>query len=192
LSLSQRTEELEQTELNIHHDLIEECKAGRRSAQKKLYELYCKAMYNTALRIVNDPDEAEDVLQESFISAFRNLGQYRGDSTFGSWMKRIVINNGLNKIKKRRIEMTPLDEEHMEIEAGSIEPEMILSVERIKQAVDLLPRGFKQVFTLYQFEGYDHKEIGEILGITESTSKSQYNRAKKKIKTILSQEVIYG
>ena len=186
---------MEPTQLNIHHDLIEECKAGRRSSQKKLYELYSKAMYNTALRIVDDQDEAEDVLQESFISAFRNLNQYRGDSTFGSWMKRIVINNGLNKLKKRKLDMSPLDDEHMEMQeqdTGVNETELILSVERVKQAVNLLPSGFKQVFTLYQFEGYDHKEIGEIMGITESTSKSQYNRAKKKIRTLLTQEVIYG
>ena len=186
---------MEPTQLNIHHDLIEDCKSGRRSAQRKLYDLYSKAMYNTALRIVSDQDEAEDVLQESFISAFKNLHQYRGDSTFGSWMKKIVINNSLNKLKKRKLDVTPLDDEHMEVgeDMSSVnEKELILSVQRVKQAVNILPRGFREVFTLYQFEGYDHKEIGEILGITESTSKSQYNRAKKKIKSLLTQEVIYG
>jgi len=152
-------------------------------------------MFNTAFRIVSEQDEAEDVLQESFISAFKNLHQYRGDSTFGSWVKKIVINNALNKLKKKKLELTTLDEEHMDIEedlSGEDKQDMILTIARVKKAVSLLPTGFKQVFTLYQFEGYDHKEIGEILEITESTSKSQYNRAKKKIRSLLVKEVIYG
>ena len=151
-------------------------------------------MFNTAYRIVQEQEEAEDVLQESFVNAFKNLNQYRGDSTFGSWLKRIVINNALNKVKKRKLEVSTLDEEHTEIEEPQAiqDKDMKLSVERIKQAIEILPSGFRQVFTLYQFEGYDHKEIGEILGITESTSKSQYNRAKKKLRSMLTKEVIYG
>lgn len=186
---------MDNIQVNIHHDLIEECKSGRRSAQRQLYDLYSKAMYNTALRIVQDSEEAQDVLQESFISAFKNLNQYRGDATFGSWLKRIIINNALNKLNKKKLKVTPLDDEHMEIEdsiSHEERKEMIMSVDRIKKAVSVLPNGFKQVFTLYQFEGYDHKEIGEIMGITESTSKSQYNRAKNKIRSLLTQEVIYG
>lgn len=151
-----------------------------------LYKLYSKAMFNVCLRIVNNTGDAEDVLQESFVSAFKNLKSFKGDSAFGAWLKRIVINKSLNFLKKRSIEATSMDElpdvaedDRVDFDEGS------LSVDRIKKAMGQLPEGYRMVFSLYLFEGYDHGEIGEILGISESTSKSQFNRSKKKLKEIL-------
>jgi RNA polymerase sigma-70 factor (ECF subfamily) len=144
-------------------------------------------MYNVGYRIVNNAEEAEDVLQDAFISAFNNLGSYRGDSTFGAWLKRIVINKAINYLSKRRPERMPEDErfdvkEEEEIDALEGFP---FTVEKVKAAIEALPDGYRSVLSLYLLEGYDHGEIAEILGITESTSKSQFNRAKKKLKELL-------
>lgn len=151
-------------------------------------------MFNTALRIMGDATEAEDVLQDAFVSAFQNLNSYREDATFGAWLKRIVVNKALNhlqKIKKDLMLVEDLKEKESEVD-WSDENEPIYSIESVKRVMSELPSGFRTVLSLYLFEGYDHKEISEILGITESTSKSQYKRAKDKLKTILKQEVNYG
>ena len=160
--------------------------------------MYKKAMYNTAFRICGDEDDAEDVLQESFLSAFRNLKQYRSESSFGAWLKRIVINKAITLIKKKQ-QISLVEETAAEGVDGTFfydwdaqDTRTDLTVQRIREAVEELPPGFRSVLTLYLFEGYDHKEIGTILGITESTSKSQYNRAKQKLRELISKEVKYG
>ena len=150
-------------------------------------------MYNTALRITGDEIDAEDVLQEAFVSAFRNLGGYREDASFGAWLKRIVINKALShvqRVKKDLMLIEDIKEEVNEFEPEQTEPNY--SVKQVKEAMKELPSGFRTVLSLYLFEGYDHKEISEILSITESTSKSQYKRAKDKLRTIIKQEVNYG
>ena len=151
-------------------------------------------MFNTALRIMGDATEAEDVLQDAFVSAFQNLSSYREDATFGAWLKRIVVNKALNhlqKIKKDLMLVEDLKEEGGEVD-WTHDNEPVYSIDAVKRVMNELPSGFRTVLSLYLFEGYDHKEISEILGITESTSKSQYKRAKDKLKTILKQEVNYG
>jgi RNA polymerase sigma factor (sigma-70 family) len=148
-------------------------------------------MYNVGFRIVNNTEEAEDVLQEAFTSAFRNLHHYRGDSTFGAWLKRIVINKAINYLHKRKAERMPEDERwdvHEEEEENILEG-FPFSVEQVRSAIERLPDGYRSVLSLYLLEGYDHAEIGEIMGITESTSKSQFNRAKKKLKDLLEEGV---
>ena len=150
-------------------------------------------MYNTALRITGDENNAEDVLQDAFVSAFQNLASYREDASFGAWLKRIVINKALNQVQKAKKDL--MLAEDMKAEASEFEPEQSepnYTVEQVKKAMNELPSGFRTVLSLYLFEGYDHKEISEILGITESTSKSQYKRAKDKLKMIVTQEVNYG
>ena len=176
---------------NIHQDLIDRSLEGDRSAQRSLYEAYSKAMYNTSLRITKDEYDAQDVLQESFISAFRNLNSYKGDSTFGAWLKRIVINKAINVVKKRRMEFSELDEELHDMGEESVNFDSLeegTTVQKVKEAMMALPEGYRMVFSLYLLEGYDHKEISQILDITESTSKSQFNRAKKKLRDILNEE----
>ena len=149
-------------------------------------------MFNTALRITGEQEDAEDVLQDAFVSAFQNLKSYRAESSFGAWLKRIVINKALNHVQKNKKDMLLVEELEKEDTKWTEESEPLYSVEGIKRAMSELPSGFRTVMSLYLFEGYDHKEISEIMGITESTSKSQYKRAKDKLKTILKQEVNYG
>lgn len=147
-------------------------------------------MYNVAYRIVCNEDDASDVLQEAFISAFRNLERYRADATFGAWIKRIVVNKSINALQRRKFESIPEDdrwdvaEEESPIEYGDG-----LTVERVKKCIEQLPDGYRSVLTLYLLEGYDHQEIGEIMGISESTSKSQLNRAKSKLRELLTARV---
>lgn len=171
--------------MHIHADLIARCRQGDREAHYQLYKLYSKRMYNIGYRIVNNTGEAEDVLQEAFISAFRSLDHYRGDATFGSWLKRIVVNKAINVLKRRKTERLPEDENFDVQEEIGMEEEFPFSVEQVRKAIERLPDGYRSVLSLYLLEGYDHSEIAEILGISESTSKSQFNRSKKKLREIL-------
>ena len=169
-----------------HAELIEQCRQGDREAFYRLYKLYAKSMYNVGYRIVNNTGEAEDVLQDAFISAFRNLHYYRGDATFGSWLKRIVVNKAINAIKKRRMEQLPENDDFDVAEVEMHEDrDFPFSIEIVRKAIAALPDGYRAVLSLYLLEGYDHSEIAEILGISESTSKSQFNRSKKRLRTIL-------
>lgn len=147
-------------------------------------------MYNVGFRITGNEDDASDVLQESFISAFRNLDKYRGDATFGSWLKRIVVNKAINSLNKRKEERLP-ENDHWDVpeEEAPVTYGEGLTVDRVKRAIEQLPDGYRSVLSLYLMEGYDHQEIGEIMGISESTSKSQLNRAKSKLREILTVRV---
>lgn len=173
--------------VNIHADLIQRCRQGDQEAHFRLYQLYKRSMYNVGYRIVNNEDEAEDVLQEAFISAFKNLAYYRGDATFGAWLKRIVVNKAINYLKRRQLERLPDDEKWdvKDEETTDVLEHFPYTVQQVRDAIASLPDGYRAVLSLYLLEGYDHGEIGEILGISESTSKSQFNRSKKKLKAIL-------
>jgi RNA polymerase sigma factor (sigma-70 family) len=175
---------------NIHQDVIDNCKKGNRKAQFQLYKLYYRDMYNLSLRIINDTQEAEDIMQESFLSAFENIGSYSGQVSFGAWLRRIVINNSLDAIKKRKKDFLNLEEDKnpvpAEDEQDNEDQEVIqLQVEKIHRCIKLLPDGYRIILSLYLLEGYDHEEIGEILNISASTSRSQYTRAKSKLHTLL-------
>ena len=174
----------------MHEELILRCRAGDQEAHFRLYKLYSKAMYNVGYRITGNEADAEDVLQEAFISAFKNLESYRGDASFGSWIKKIVINKAINLLKKRKLELMP-DDEKFDIPAEDAGDEYMpqLSVDKVREAIQQLPDGYRSVLSLYLLEGYDHQEIGEIMGITESTSKSQLNRAKNKLKELLLKKI---
>jgi RNA polymerase sigma-70 factor (ECF subfamily) len=174
---------LEQRVLDIHDDLIARCRAGDRDAHYRIYKLYSRSMYNVSFRITGREEDAEDALQEAFISAFKNLGSYRHDATFGAWLKRIVVNKSINVLKKRKHELMPEDE-HWDVaeQDTHIDYREEMTIGRVKQAIEELPDGYRTVLSLYLLEGYDHQEIAEIMGITESTSKSQLNRAKAKLR----------
>ena len=169
--------------------LIKACIHGDQSAQYALYKQYSKAMYNICYRITNDPGDAEDVLQEAFLSAFKNLRSFKGESSFGAWLKKIVVNSSINHVKKNKILYTQLNGQDVEHESEIHDNEIILEIDRIKEALQQLPDGFRTVLSLYLFEGYDHREIAGILNISESTSKSQYNRAKRRLKEILKERI---
>lgn len=172
---------------DIHITLVERCRTGDRKAQYELYRLYSRAMYNICLRILNHVGEAEDVLQESFLYAYNNLGHLRADVTFGVWLKRIVVTRSINALKKRKLQLVEdlPESEDVAYEEQGADP---YDVQRVMAAMQQLPDGYRIVLSLYLLEGYDHGEIAGILGIAEGTSKSQYNRAKAKLKTILNRE----
>jgi RNA polymerase sigma-70 factor (ECF subfamily) len=170
----------------MHGDLIQQCRAGDQDAHYKIYRLYSKAMYNVSFRILGREEDAEDALQEGFTSAFKNLRSYRGDSTFGAWLKRIVVNKAINILKKRReVPLPEVEGWDVAEDNEAVEYKEEFTVERVRSAIQQLPDGYRTVLSLYLLEGYDHQEIAEILSITESTSKSQLNRAKNKLKDFL-------
>ena len=166
--------------------LIEECRMGNSRAQFTLYNQYCKAMYNLAYRILNNREDAEDMLQETFIECFRSIDTFRFESTFGAWLKRIMVNKCINHIKKKKIDLTLY--ETLPAVVDYEEEEVKYDTTKIFKGIELLPDGYRIILTLYLLEGYDHCEISQILGITESTSKSQYSRAKEKLRSILSKK----
>ncbi|MHC2990586.1 RNA polymerase [Pontibacter sp. HJ8] len=167
---------------DVNAQVVKRCREGDNRAQYELYKLYSKAMFNVSMRITNDYAEAEDVLQEAFISAFKNLHSYKGEASFGSWLKKIVVNAAVNAIRKRRSELVPLEDRITEgIADEEYDDNTEWQVEKVRKAIQRLPDGYRVVLSLYLLEGYDHAEIGEILGISESTSKSQYSRARKKL-----------
>jgi len=175
---------------NIQAPLIEECIKGKRKAQYMLYKQYSKAMFNLAYRMMNNREDAEDILQETFLECFRNIGSFRYESTFGAWLKRILINRCLNQLRKRKTGLIFFDT--MPEDIPEEKEEIIYDTSKIFSAIEQLPDGYRIVMTLFLLEGYDHSEISQILGISESTSKSQYSRAKEKIRRILSKNLCYG
>ncbi len=171
-------------DLYKHAPLIEECRKGSRKAQFNLYDQYSKAMYNLAFRILNNREDTEDILQEAFVECFRNLKSFRFESTFGAWLKKIVVNKCINHIKKRKIDLEYY--ETLPVTVYEEEENVEYETEKIFRGIEKLPDGYRIILTLYLLEGYDHTEISQILGISESTSKSQYSRAKEKLRTLLS------
>ncbi|WP_411031215.1 RNA polymerase sigma factor [Spongiimicrobium sp. 3-5] len=167
--------------LYTHKDLIEKSKSGHRDSQYRLYGLYVDAMYNVSMRMLGIKEDAEDVVQDSFVEAFKQLDSFRYESTFGSWLKRIVINKSINFTKLKKVAVTPLEEHDYYIAGETEEKAKTMDIQKIKNGISQLPPGYQQIINLYLIEGYDHVEIAEILGITTSTSKSQYHRAKKKL-----------
>lgn len=172
-----------------HYELVEKCKNGQRNAQAELYRLYSRAMFNTALRMVNNPHDAEDLLQGVFVEVFTKIDTFRHESSIGAWIKRITVNKCINHLKSRRatfVELTASVDRSEEDGEYSTTSDTMFSVERINRAINELPDGYRVVFSLYALEGYDHEEIGQILGVSEATSKSQYSRAKAKLRERLS------
>lgn len=146
-------------------------------------------MFNIAFRILKNRDEAEDTIQEAFIKAYNKINQYNFQATFGAWLKKIVVNQALDYLRKEsKRMMNDIADENI-VEEQDIDWEDIdLRVDIVKKAIHNLPTGFRAVASLYLFEGYEHKEIAEILSISENTSKSQFHRAKKKIKDFIKKD----
>lgn len=173
-----------------HIELVERCRNGDRRAQYELYRLYSKAMFNVSMRMLDHAGEAEDVVQEAFVDAFTHINQFGNLSTFGAWLKQIVVNKAINQLRQRKMQWVEIeawqnsdpDEVNAPFEDAVIgDDDLFYEVEKIKNCMQRLPAGYRMVISLYLFEGYDHEEISEILGITESTSRTQYMRAKQKL-----------
>jgi len=171
-----------------HHHLVEQCKKGDDSAFRELYMLYSKPMFNASMRILNNRDEAEDVLQESFVAAFRHIRSFEEKGSFGSWLKRIVINKSLDALKKQKQNFVQVDELNIAEEETEEETGIEYDAVALQKAIDRLPDGYRVILTLFLFEDYSHRMIAEKLGISESTSKSQYLRARKKLGAYLKEQ----
>jgi RNA polymerase sigma-70 factor (ECF subfamily) len=156
-------------------------------AFREAYGKYAKRLFNTALRIVGRTEDAEDVLQESFLEAFRNLQNFEGRASMGSWLHRIVVNRSVNLLRSRKLILTDAEQEIPE-EDHDDDDDIVLQVEKIKLAVKQLPIGYKTVLTLHLFEGYDYEEISQIMGIAPVSVRSQYHRARNTLIKIIRQQ----
>lgn len=173
---------------DIHHHLIANCKKGNQKAQLEIYNLYNKAMYNSALRILKNQVDAEDVMQDSFLDAFTRIQLYREEGSFGGWLKKIVINNALDFIRKQKPTIE-IDESILlladEKEDDSTENECRL--EDIKKAMKMIKNEYRIILSLYLFEGYDHEEIASILKISYALSRTRYSRARQSLLKVIHQ-----
>jgi RNA polymerase sigma-70 factor (ECF subfamily) len=179
---------LEAVYVDKHYNLVVECKQGSKKACYELYRLYSKAMLNVAFRIVGNIGEAEDILQEAFTDAFNRLKDFRQETTFGLWLKQIVVHRSINLLRKRKLEFVEIDDGLLDNVADEEEwndEDIQYQVAQVKEAIKELPEGYRVVLSLYLLEGYDHEEIGQVLHISENTSRTQFLRAKRKLSEIL-------
>lgn len=165
----------------MEHDLllVKACLQNDRASQKQLYNMFAGKMLGVCVRYTKSRSDAEDVLQEGFIRVFKNLQQFKGEGELGAWIRRIMVTTALNYLKRNakyqhdlafeKIEMHPLT---------SDTPEILLDKKELLSLVQQLPAGYQTIFNLCAVEGYSHVEIGEMLGITDGTSRSQYARAR--------------
>lgn len=172
---------------DIHHELIKQCRKKDRKAQIEIYQLYYKAMYNTSLRLLNNKDDAEDIMQESFLDAFNKLNMYAETGSFGGWLKRIVVNKSLDFLKSKK-DISRLDDvkvELMEITELQEEENSMVEVDiqlaEVKQGMERLPSHYRVIVSLYLMEGYSHDEIARILNLSYENVRVRYIRAKKKL-----------
>lgn len=164
--------------------LIEGCVRQDKLAQKMLYEKYASSLLGICMRYAQDKPEAEDILQEGFLKIFLRIKQYSGEGSFEGWMKRIMVNTAISNYRKQQKhyyqqDINDVNESDMDVD--SVEPDTAFSRNELLKIIQDLPPGYRVVFNLFAVEGYKHKEIAEILNIDETTSKSQFSRARKLI-----------
>ncbi|MBL7742389.1 MAG: RNA polymerase sigma factor [Chitinophagaceae bacterium] len=159
-------------------DLISGCIEGNRRMQEELYRRFSPRMYAVCLRYAGSSDEAEDILQEGFIKIFKKLDSFRGDGSFEGWIRRIFVNTAIEHFRRKRYLQPVTEKEENTLEGKSLSALDGLAEKDILELVRQLSPGYRTVFNMYVVEGYTHKEIGDILGISEGTSKSQLSRAK--------------
>ena len=162
-------------------DLINACLRNDRSAQRILYDRYKRAMYTLAYRLTSDFDDANDILQDTFLDVFRKLETFKGESTIGAWIRVILVRKAYKRLNKPKLwELSNEIPESSEVTWNNS-----IDGEYLEKAIFSLPQGFRMVFTLIEIEGYSHKEVANILGISEGTSKSQLFYSKKRLREIL-------
>ena len=166
-------------------DLIEKCKNNDRKAQLQLYRQYCDAMFNVAFRFMKNTHDAEDVMQEAFIKAFQKLHQYKAEVSFGAWLKRIVVNQSIDKLKSQKLMFSTEDVQLEVVEENDWMVDDTITIDEIKTAIDQLPDKYRYVVMLYLLEGYDHDEISQILGITNTISRTHLHRGRQKLQALL-------
>ena len=172
---------------NLYHlQLVEKCRKNDQRAQMELYDAYSQAMFTTAFNFVKDDALAQDLMQEAFIKAFKKIDSYSGEATFGAWLKRIVINQSLDWLKRKKVQTVEWDEQAFDVgEEDTWEVEDNFNVKSVLQCIEELPQKCKNVVKLYLLEGYDHQEVAQILEISEVASRSQLSRGKNKIRELL-------
>ena len=169
-------------------ELLEKCRLGDQRAQMKVYNKYYKAMYNTAFRIVKHSAEAEDIMQESFLTAFSKLDTFQGNSTFGAWLKKIVVNRSINAFNKNsKYQEVTYNDQLKDAEGDGMgiaaqEEESNPKVQQILKALESLKENYRLVLTLHLIEGYDYEEICEILGLTNANCRTTISRAKESLR----------
>lgn len=162
----------------LQEPLIAACKRNDATAQKKLYDTHVRAMFGTCLRMIGQREDAQDILQDAFIAAFKGIQNFNGQSTFGAWLKRIVINKCINHLNRKKVLVFEATSEPIAGESQEMNDDLNISTERIQKAIAELPVGCRTVFVMKALEGFDHQEIAEVTGISVGTSKSQFNRAR--------------
>ncbi len=168
-------------------DLVARCKAGDVEAFETLYREHAGRLYTLACRMAGSPEDGEDLLQEIFLQAYRKLASFKGDAQIGTWLYRLALNHCLDYVRSRQAKMNKLTET-LDAEA-SFEPtarrDTPIARLDLERAVERLPEGCREAFVLHDVEGFDHKEVGRLLGIAEGTSKSQVFKARMKLRAML-------
>ena len=167
-------------------ELVARCQAGEVDAFETLYRRHAPRLYSLAIRLAGSPDEGEDLLQEIFLQAYRKLGSYQGGAALGTWLYRLALNHCLDFVRSRQAKTAKLTDT---LDNGSFEPvappDTPIARIDLERALERLPDGCREAFVLHDVEGFDHKEVGEMLGIAEGTSKSQVFKARMKLRAML-------
>tara|TARA_R110001592_G_C13154490_1_gene748384 strand:- start:2100 stop:2648 length:549 start_codon:yes stop_codon:yes gene_type:complete len=170
-------------ELNL---IILNSRKGNQKAQMKLYDLFCDSMFFTACRYLKDKEEAKEAMQDGFLKAFLNLDKYLDDTSFGSWLKKIVINTSIDELKKKHLETVSIEDYRLEaLSEDDWSFDIEISKKEIIEAIETLKMKYQLVVKLYLLEGYDHEEISEILKINVKTSRTQLRRGKQILRELL-------
>lgn len=188
-----------QKELNSEVEdlqLARACLEGNEKAQKRLFDRFSGQMMAVCMRYGNGSQEAEDMFQDGFIKVFQKLNKYNGKGPLGAWIRRTMVNNALDQIRKKKREndhVLAYEIEHKFESSDQMNPletdEPLLPERRIMELIHQMPTGYRTVFNLYVVEEYSHKEIAQELGVTESTSKTQYRKAKSYMRNLIEEEL---
>ena len=183
VTITTETAVLEISETITQEELVELCKIGDPAGYTALYNRYAKEVYNTIWRLVNHTAEAEDLLQETFVSAFQSIERFEHTGGFRAWVKRIAINKSISWLRKKKIRFTELDTAnvHLSGEEGIDEEAFVFKVSSVANAIEKLPEGYRTIVQLHVFENMTHADIGDLLGLTNINVRIQYHRAKLKI-----------
>lgn len=176
---------MDETSTLVETQLINSCIRGSRKSQKELYDLFSPRMFAICLRYAKNQMDAEDILQEGFVKLFNNLHRFRGEGSFEGWVRRIFVNTAIEHIRKKNLNTTTGEGLENSVQDRQHNALDSLFEKDILKSSKTLSEGYRTVFNLYAVEGYSHKEIANQLGITESTSKSQFSRAKALLRTII-------
>lgn len=171
-------EQLTKTADTKELQLIDRCLAGDQSAEFALYKQFAQPLYNMVIRMSGDPAETEDIIQDSFIKVFKKLNTYKREYSFKAWVKRVTINTAITYLRKRKYHFIDVEHESVQDRLTANKPRDFDMNRWIHQAIKELPSGSRVVFNLFAIEGFSHKEIARQMKITESTSKTQYRRAR--------------